>query len=59
MNGQLISISDKSLILHITGQEDVNKHGLATTGRIWSIAMECRLVCLKWQVFKSGLINKF
>ena len=60
MNGQLISITiiDKSLILHITGQEGVNKKVHATTGHIWSIAMERCLLCLKWQVLREGsLIN--
>ena len=42
MNGQLISIiiSDMSMTLHTTGQEDANKHVLTTAGYMWSSCSE-------------------
>ena len=64
MNGQLISIttSDKSVMVHITGQEDANTHGLTTPGHIRSSSCEVlsAVTCcvLKWQGLRVGsLIN--
>ena len=37
MNGQLISttVSDKSVLLHATGQDGADKHVFTTAGHIW------------------------
>ena len=66
MNGQLISItiSDKSVILHITGQEDANTHVLTTPpGHIYGqVAVKCHMlshVVFEMVGFESGLINNY
>ena len=56
MNGQLIStaISDKTVMLHTTGQEDV----FTTAGHMWFSSRENSSAVLKWQVWRVGsLIN--
>ena len=60
MNGQLISttISDKSVMLHTTGQDDANRHVFTSAGYIWLSSWEIPSAVLKWQVLRvCSLIN--
>ena len=42
MNGQLMStnISDKSVMLHTTSQEDADNHVFTTAGHVWLSSCE-------------------
>ena len=63
MNGQLIyiTISDNSLVLHITGQEEVNKLNilLQPHGHIWLNSCEVSSVVFEMAGFESRLIDTF
>ena len=52
-----ITISDKSVMVRTTGQENANKHCLTTVGHIWSIARKCHLPCLKLQGMRVGYLT--
>ena len=55
MNGQLISttIIDKSVMLHMTGQEDATSHVFVTAGHIWLSRCEIPSAVLMWQVLRE------
>ena len=63
MNGLLISItiSDKSLLLHITGWEDANTHILQLLAIYGKVGVKCGLlssVVFKIEGFESRFIKK-